>query len=161
MSHELALATGGASFAAIALLAGGGGRFAWQDLAHRRAGQIVELEVSGPQPTYQDTRVGSDRLIVIKVINKERAPIIVTKLGISFGSSKAEENISVPRPQPQWVSALPTVVVPGGTPAQFGVLAAELKRLQARSEVPFADVWPWVELVDGRRVRSNTPVPHT
>lgn len=160
MSNELALTMVGASSVVIGGVAGLGARLAWHARAHEKAGRVVQLKVSSAAPTCDDPWDGSDRLILIKVFNKERAPIIVTKLGISLGPSKADKNVFVPRPQPRLMSVLPAVVMPCGTPAQFGVPADELRTLQAESGIPFADMRPWVELGDGRRVRSQCPVPH-
>lgn len=135
---------------------------AWQIVAHRASGRLVNVETSYVMPIYGPPHAPEfrdDDQVAIAVINRGGAPVTVLNYGVSMsGKTHRQQNLFVTDRHPM-TSQLPAVVHPGGEPVTVHVPVKNLRRIHEEKGISFRRMWPWVELGDGRKVFANKSVP--
>ena len=164
MDGDAWVAVGGVTgiVAAVAAVIG----LIYQAAGHRGSGRRVRVRSTYYIPVYGPPgapQFKNDDAVAIQVTNRGGAPVSVTNYGVRVRQRPwplpaGGKNLFVVQ-RPAWAQSLPATLQPGGPPLDTLVPVAELRRVHDQEGVPFRRMRGWVDLGDGRRVRSENTVP--
>lgn len=120
-----------------------------------RAFKKFIVEVSNTFPVYDypmENRV--DHNITVTFRNRSGVAVQATGWGIK---TPGNMNIVAFR-QPPWGTQLPAWVQPGSS-ISLHMDASEIRRINLEEKIQFSDMKAWVDLADGRRLKSKAGVP--
>jgi hypothetical protein len=120
-----------------------------------RAFKKFVLEVSNTYPVYEspmESRI--DHNITVTFRNRSGVAVQVTSWGIN---TPGNMNI-VAFGQPHWGTQLPAWIQPSSS-LSLHMDAKEIRRVHDEANIGYNDMKAWVDLADGRRVKSRKGVP--
>jgi hypothetical protein len=125
----------------------------WQAWTWKNSGPVVEVKVSNAI-TDALTPGDAQHYVEVEAINTGRAATSVTGWGIGMPGGA---NVVVTMPLP--ISEKTPCRLESHSRAAFFIEGDELRRVHAERGIPFEDMWPWVELGSGKKIRCKKPVP--
>ena len=122
----------------------------WRDGPVIRLSSVYAMPVFGP-PGAQEF---GDDYIQVTVANNGRAPATLKNWGIDLGNKRN----AFPGSPLSWTTPLGSRIEPHSS-AQLAILVDEARRISREERVPYDKMRPWVELGNGKQVRSRKGLP--